>query len=161
MSSKKQTIYAYKLHVLLTAGGVIVDFILAPADADDVVVGEELLAELADLRVFGDKAYISHAVQARLQVENRIQLVTVPPSNQRVQLPERLRTLINQARQIIETVKDQLTEPFHLEHNHAHSFWGLCTRLMTKLTAHTLCIYLNRLLGKADFLQIKQLAFPI
>jgi hypothetical protein len=33
--------------------------------------------------------------------------------------------------------------------------------LYTKLTAHTLCIYLNRLLGKPDFLQIKTLAFPI
>ncbi|MHB8748561.1 MAG: IS982 family transposase, partial [Aggregatilineales bacterium] len=37
----------------------------------------------------------------------------------------------------------------------------LCTRLLTKLTAHTLCVYLNRLLGKPNFLQIKALAFPI
>jgi hypothetical protein len=29
----------------------------------------------------------------------------------------------------------------------------------TKLTAHTLCIYINRLLGEVDFLQIKSLAF--
>jgi hypothetical protein len=28
----------------------------------------------------------------------------------------------------------------------------LCTRLYTKLAAHTLCIYLNRLLGNANFL---------
>jgi hypothetical protein len=35
----------------------------------------------------------------------------------------------------------------------------LCTRLYTKLVAHTLCIYLNRLLGKQNFLQIKSLAF--
>ena len=34
------------------------------------------------------------------------------------------------------------------------------TRVATKLTAHTLCIYLNRLLGNADFLKIKALAFP-
>ncbi len=47
-----------------------------------------------------------------------------------------------------------------MERNHAHTFWGLCRRLYTKLTAHTLCIYLNRLLGNADFLQIKRLAFP-
>lgn len=39
--------------------------------------------------------------------------------------------------------------------------WGLCTRLYTKHTAHTLCRYINRLLGKPDFLQIKSLAFPI
>jgi hypothetical protein len=33
--------------------------------------------------------------------------------------------------------------------------------LESKLTAHTLCLYLNRLLGKANALQIKALAFPI
>jgi hypothetical protein len=32
--------------------------------------------------------------------------------------------------------------------------------LYTKLTAHTLCIYLNRLLDNPDWLRIKALAFP-
>jgi hypothetical protein len=32
--------------------------------------------------------------------------------------------------------------------------------VMAQLTAHTLSIYLNHLLGNAEFLQIKQLAFP-
>jgi hypothetical protein len=45
--------------------------------------------------------------------------------------------------------------------NHAHSFWGLGAWLYTQLTAHTLCIYINRLLGKPDFLEIKSLAFSI
>ena len=62
---------------------------------------------------------------------------------------------------MIETVNSQLTQQFSIERNHARTFWGLCTRLYGKLTAHTLCIYLNRLLGKPDFLQIKSLAFPI
>jgi hypothetical protein len=62
---------------------------------------------------------------------------------------------------MIETVNGQLTAQFHIEINHAHTFWGLCTRLYAKLTAHTLCIYINRLLDKPDFLQIKALAFPI
>ncbi|MDQ3549755.1 MAG: hypothetical protein M3439_13155 [Chloroflexota bacterium] len=57
-------------------------------------------------------------------------------------------------RQIIETVNSQLTAHFRIGQHQAHTFWGLCARLYTKLTAHTLCIYLNRLLGKADFLQI-------
>lgn len=48
----------------------------------------------------------------------------------------------------------------NIEHNHAHTFWGLYTHLYAKLTAHTLCIFINRLLGKLDFLQIKGLAFP-
>ena len=61
----------------------------------------------------------------------------------------------------IETVNGQLSNPFGLETNHAHSFSGLCTRLYSKLTVHTLCIYLNQLLNKTSFLQIKELAFPV
>jgi hypothetical protein len=37
----------------------------------------------------------------------------------------------------------------------------LTARLLTKLTAHTVCVYLNRLLGKPAVLHIKELAFPI
>lgn len=35
ISSKKQTIFGYKLHLLVTLGGVIVDFELAPASVTD------------------------------------------------------------------------------------------------------------------------------
>jgi hypothetical protein len=160
VSSKKQTIYGYKLQLLLTVGGVILDFELAPANASDLVVGEELLLDHTDLTVLGDKAYISQAVQAELRRVRGIRLLSLPRRNQRVQVPEAVSRAINAARQIIETVNDQLSEQFNLERNHAHSFGGLCTRLYTKLTAHTLCIYLNRLVGNADFLQIKRLAFP-
>ena len=76
-------------------------------------------------------------------------------------MPRHLRRLYNSIRQMIETVNAQLSGQFQIEINHAHSFWGLCTRLYTKLAAHTLCIYLNRLIGKPNFLQIKSLAFPI
>jgi len=41
-----------------------------------------------------------------------------------------------------------------------HTFPGLRARSYTKLAAHTLCVYLNRLLGQTEFLQIKGLAFP-
>ncbi len=158
--SKQQTIYGYKLHLLLRAGGVILDFELAPANATDVAVGEEVLEHHTELEVYGDKASISAAVGARLRAARGVGLHTLPRRNQRVQVPEAVRQRINRVRQIIETVNDQLTEQFNIEHNHAHSFWGLCTRLYTKLTAHTLCIYLNRLLGNVEFLQIKHLAFP-
>lgn len=84
----------------------------------------------------------------------------MPRRNQGQQLPAAAVHVHNQVRQLIETVNSQLAGQFHLERNYAHSFSGLCTRLYSKLTAHTLCIYLNKLLGKVDFLQIKALAFP-
>jgi len=161
VSSKKQTIFGFKLHLLVTLGGVIIDFELAPANATDLEAGFEMLSEHTDLNVIGDKAYISAAKAAELWQYNRLRLRTLPRRNQKHQLPRRARRTINAVRQIIETVNGQLTEQFNIETNHAHTFWGLCTRLYTKLAAHTLCIYLNRLLGNQNFLQIKSLAFPI
>lgn len=161
VSSKKMTIFGYKLHLLVTLNGLILDFVLAPASASDLSVGQELLAPYTDLEVFGDKAFISASVAADLAQTQRILLRTIPRVNQTPQLPRRLRRLHNQVRQMIETVNGQLAEQFHIEINHAHTVWGLCTRLLSKLTAHTLSIYLNRLLGNPAFLQIKALAFPI
>ena len=159
--SKNETIFGYKLHLLIAMNGVILDFELAPANVFDLEVGFELLTAHTDLQVLGDKAYISAEKAAQLWKENRIQLQTIPRRNQRKQLPASLKHLFNSVRQIIETVNAQLSNQFNIEVNHAHTFWGLCTRLYTKLAAHTLCIYINRLLGKPDFLQIKALAFPI
>jgi hypothetical protein len=159
--TKKMTIYGYKLHLLITLGGVILDFALAPANEADGRVGFDLLDAHTNLTTIGDKGYINAAEAHDLQQRRGIHLLTLPRRNQKDQVSPTIRRRLNQARQIIETVNDQLTEQFHLEVNHAHSFWGLCARLYTKLAAHTLCIYLNRLLGNPDFLHIKRLAFPI
>jgi hypothetical protein len=80
--SKKQTIFGYKLHLLIAMNGVILDFELAPANECDLEVGFELLAEHTDLQVLGDKAYISAARAAQLWQENRIALKTIPRRNQ-------------------------------------------------------------------------------
>lgn len=159
--SKKQTIFGYKLHLLIAMNGVILDFELAPANQFDLEVGFELLSEHTNLQVLGDKAYIGAEKAAQLWQENHIQLRTIPRHNQRKQLSAFLQHLYNSVRQMIETVNAQLSQQLNIQVNHAHTFWGLCTRLYSKLTAHTLCIYINRLLGKPDFLQIKSLAFPI
>jgi hypothetical protein len=159
LSSKKQTIFGYKLHLLVTRGGVILDFVLAPANVHDLPVGADLLAAQRDLLVLGDKAYYSAAVAAALQAEAGVTLFALPRASQRVQVPPAVVALHTRCRQIIETVNDQLSEQLHLEANHAKTFWGLCARLYSKLTAHTLCVYLNRLLGRTDCLHIKGLAF--
>ena len=161
VSTKKQTIFGYKLHLLVTLKGVILDFVLAPAHVTDLHVGEELLSEHTDRVVIGDKGYISGRLAATLAEHNRLHLLTIPRRNQKRQVPAEVAHLLNARRQIIETVHGQLTEQLSIETNHAHSFWGLCARLYTKLAAHTLSIYLNRLLGNVEFLRIKRLAFPI
>lgn len=159
--SKHCTIFGDKLYLLVTLNGVILDFALAPANVMELHAGLEVLEEHTDLEALGDKAFVSAPVAARLWDENRVRLLTIPRRNERRRLPKPLRRVFNGARQIIETVTSQLAEQFHIEVNHAQSFWGLTARLLTKLTAHTLCLSLNWLLGKPNVLHIKELAFPI
>lgn len=158
--SKSITIFGYKLYLLVTQNGVILDFVLAPANVLELQAGTELLDEHTDLLVRGDKAFLSAPIQERLLAENRLCLRTLPRSNQSQQLPLAQVRAFNAARQIIETVNSQLAEQFGIEVNHAQSFAGLTARLITKLTAHTVCLFLNRLLGATNLLQIKTLAFP-
>lgn len=158
--TKKQTIFGFKLHLLVTLNGVIRDFILAPANASDLTVGAELLRAQRDLAAIGDKAYISAPLAEELRADRAVDLLTVPRRNQRAQLPAGRRRLLHRWRQIVETVNDQLTEQFAIGRHHAHTFRGRCARLYTKLAAHTLCVYVNRLTGAPDWLQIKALAFP-
>lgn len=159
-SKNNATIFGFKLHLLTTLSGAILDFVLAPANVTDLEAGLDMLTEHTDRTVLGDQAYISAWVAEDLRLFNRVELLTLPRKNQKQQVPDPFRRLFNQVRQIIETVNGQLTEQFHLEQNHAHTFLGLITRLYTKLTAHTLCVYINRLLERPNHLQIKSLAFP-
>jgi len=158
--TKKQTIYGYRLHLLLSLGGTILDFELTSANADERDAARDLLLDKRDLTVIGDKGFISEALATELKQQANVRVLTLKRRNQHDREPPEARRIINQVRQIIETVNGQLTEQFGIETNHAHSFWGLCARLYTKLTAHTLCIYLNRLLGNPEWLRIKALAFP-
>jgi len=146
--------------MLITMGGLILDCVLAPASATDGAVGFELLATHTDLTVIGDKVYINAQQAAALWHNNRLRLLTLPRRNQRQQLAPDEVHRISAVRQIIETVNGQLAEQFNIEKTHARTFWGLCTRLYAKLTAHTLSIFVNRLTGNPNPLQIKALAFP-
>ncbi|HEY8311917.1 MAG TPA: hypothetical protein VIG47_15240, partial [Gemmatimonadaceae bacterium] len=67
---------------------------------------------------------------------------------------------LNGFRQIIETINDQLTDHLRIGKNHLHTVAGLRARLESKLSAHTVCLSLNRLLGKTDALICKASVFP-
>ena len=127
VASKKLTIFGFKLHVLVSLSGVILDFELAPANASDRTIGAELLAEHTELTVFGDKGYISAELARQLLKDNRLHLVALLRGNQVHQPPEAVCRTINAVRQIVETVNGQLIEQFNIQVNHTHTFWGICS----------------------------------
>lgn len=158
-ASKKQFFFGFRLHLLVTLGGVILDFELTGATGDEREVAEDMLPAQSGRTFLGDKGYVGVELAARLAAQG-VRLVALRRANQREPLAEALTDVVQRFRQIIETVNGQLSEQLAVEHKYAHSFWGLCARLYTKLAAHTLCLHLNRLLGNPDWLQIKGLAFP-
>jgi hypothetical protein len=161
VSAKKQYIFGYRLQVLLTLRGVILDFVLVPAAYKDSQAVMDLLEQHWGLCVLADKGFVSQPVKLALWQQFRVLLLALTRKNQKKNpLPEPLRKLIPHWREICETVNSQLVEQFHIQRNYARSFWGLCARLHAKLTAHTLSVYLNRLFGEVEFLHIKKLAFP-
>ena len=54
--------------------------------------------------------------------------------------PNAMRRLSDARRQRLENVNARLVEQFHIEKGHASLFRGVCVRLDTGSTAHTLCI---------------------
>jgi len=130
------------LHLLITLGGLILDFEMTPANATDLEAGFEMLSEHTDLEVIGDKASISAAKAAELWEQNRIRLRTLSRSNQKTQPSPVYQHIHHTIRQLIETVNGQLSDQFAIEKNYAHTFWGLCTRLISKLT--NLCVVAQR-----------------
>ena len=148
VASKKQTIYGFKLHLLISASGLVLDFALVAANEADGTLAEQLLIDKAGLVVLGDKGYVSAPLHQLLAWRNGVTVLTPRRKNQRQQLPEALTRAINQARQIVETVNSQLVGQCNLQRNRAKSVGGLATRVQAKLAAHTLGLYLNYRAGR-------------
>ena len=55
---------------------------------------------------------------------------------------------LNRLRLICETVNAQWQEQLHLSKHYAKSTWGLMTRMAAKLTAHSVGMMVNKLLGR-------------
>jgi len=147
-ATKKQVFYGFKLHLLTTADGIIADFALAPAHLTDGTFSDQLLRDKTDLLALGDKAYINGLLQGELQELHGITLLTPQRENQLEQVPEGQTRLVCHFRQMIETINSQLAGQFAIEENKSKSMSGLLARVMAKLTAHTLGMYLNVMTGQ-------------
>lgn len=145
-SSKKMTYYGFKLFVMSTLEGVPVDFGLFPANTDDRVTADETLDFHSDITVVADKGFIDKDLAQRLKEEKNISMLVLKRRNQK-QYDKRINKIISSSRQVIETVNELLKDHFNLEKHLVRTLEGLKTRIVTKLTAFTVGIYINKLLG--------------
>ena len=133
----KQIFYGLRAHLRVCWPGVIVGVELAPANAHDLHLAEELLEE-AKGWALGDRNYWSPDLAEWLEDE-RLCLLTPYKSEKREKQPWP-RWLV-QKRRRIETVISQMTERYRAKKVWARDRWHLTSRWLRKVLSHTMAVY--------------------
>lgn len=156
-ASKKESIYGFKLHLMVSSEGIPVHFVLAPAAPHDVSLAPEVLESYRQGITIGfDKGYVGlHKKLLRLEDYN---LIVQQRNNQKEQLSKEEKSFLRQFRSIVETTNSLLSEQFNLQYTRAKSKRGLIHRVTAKIMSLTFAIFLNFLMGE-PLLHVKQLIF--
>src|SRR5213082_1785303 len=158
-SSKAMKYFGCKLHSVVSLTGLILGFLLTPASRYDNQPVVELLDSFSHhlKRLLGDGAYNDAALESYLEQSRSLRLLAPAKANQAPERSPAAQKQLNRLRLICETVNAQLQEQLHLSKHYAKSTWGLLTRIAAKLTAHSVGMMVNQLLGRPA-LQLAALA---
>ena len=155
-ASKNFSYLGFKLGMLITSQGIPDVYDLFSARPHDVQLLDDLLAESQQVIALGDKAFICDLKREQLAQEQDVFLVTYRRTNQKIQNTPLEKWSLRRFRQLIETVFSQLDGHMHIQNTGAKTDLGLIKRVIGIVTAFTLGIYLNFLLGR-HLLAIKEL----
>lgn len=134
----------YKLHVITSDSGVVVNYVLTQAHVHDVTLVSELSSLLPeDCELLGDKGYISEPQQLALFEQKKVRVITPSRKNQRKPNPA-WRPALARARKRIETLFSQLVDFLHIKRNYAKEVEGFLARITTKITTLTALQFLNQ-----------------
>ncbi len=143
VSSKKGKFFGLRLHVTVTVGHLIDDWMLAPASTPDPKALDELVLNRRDLVLVGDKIYNDAELEERLWRKRRIQLLPLRKENQKNQWPDATRRILGRIRHRVETVFSTLTTVFNVERPGGRSLAGHVVRVATCILAHTLSFFMT------------------
>jgi hypothetical protein len=147
-AAKKLHYYGFKLGLRTSRVGMILHYSLLPARPHDVQLLDDLLEGFQGVAV-ADKGFIDAARQQELATKRAIELLTPARKNMEHQPPVQVRRISQRLRKRLETVGSHLTERFHIACSRAHDLWHYQNRLIRKVLAHTICVFINLLLGRA------------
>ncbi len=155
-AAKAMHYYGCKLNTLVSETGIVMDFVLSPANHFDNQIVPEFIAQYAHTDVLeeirGDKAYCDQVLQADLLQEYGIRLKAPLKDNQTVQNSHQDQFVSsrkdNVKRLMVEQVNSQFQEQLHLSKHYAKSVHGLFARIAAKVTAHTIGMLMNAMLGR-------------
>lgn len=150
-ASKELHYYGFKLGLRVSRIGMITFASLLPARPHDVNFSEEL-ASGAGQTVLGDKGFLDPFRQQLLEDRYGTRLIVPKRKNMKEQTPELLdkatAKVFRKVRKVVETVGSHLTERFNLNKIRVRDLWHFQSRLIRKILAHTVAVFLNLQLGR-------------
>ena len=141
-AAKKMDYYGFKLGLRIARSGMITYYPLLPARPHDIQFLEELVENYSGV-VPADKGFIDALRQALLQERQGVTVITPARKNMTETVPFHLRQICQRWRKRIETVGSQLTERFAIDHIRVRDIWHFQHRLIRKILAHTVGVFLN------------------
>jgi hypothetical protein len=144
-ASKDEHYYGFEGHLVVNFDGVICGYTVAAANIDERDVLQDMTDGLSGLMI-SDKGLIRPELKAELAKQG-LNLQTPLRKNMKDSRPKEVVRLFMKIRRRVETVISQLSEHFHIEKVRARDLWHLANRVIRKILAHTVGVFLNKLLG--------------
>lgn len=139
--------YGFKLGLRISRLGMITHYPLLAARPHDINALDTLLEGFEGLAP-ADKGFIDAYRHALLSERHGITVVTPVRKNMQTDLPKPLLKFCKYVRKFVETVGSHLTERFEVDKIRVHDLWHFQHRLIRKILAHTVCVFLNLTFGR-------------
>ncbi|MCL4304197.1 MAG: IS982 family transposase [Anaerolineae bacterium] len=146
-AAKDLDYYGFKLGLRIARSGMITSFPLLPARPHDVQFLEELVEGFAGT-VPADKGFIDAFRHVLLDERQGVFVITPPRKGMTTTHPPRLLRACKYLRKRVETVGSQLTERFAIARIRVRNLWHYQHRLIRKILAHTIGVFLNLQWGR-------------
>ncbi len=140
--------FGYKFVALTTFDGVPIVYELVAANTDERAAAEAVLGALRRCDIFGDKGFIGVEWQAGVKEQTGNRVWTLKRRNQTEQNPKSFDRWLNSVRERIEGAFNEIQNTGrNLERLLTKTIIGLTTRVIAKVTSHTLKLLLRRTFG--------------
>lgn len=141
-AAKQLDYYGFKLGLRIARSGMITHCPLLPARPHDIRLLDDLVEGFAGL-VPADKGFIDAFRQAVLADRHGVVVVTAPRKGMTTSHSPTVLTLCARLRKGVETVGAHLTERFAVARIRVHDLWHFQHRVIRKVLAHTVGVFLN------------------
>jgi hypothetical protein len=139
VASKKRFVYGLRIHLLISATGKPVEFVLAPAAEADITAFRSLPLDLPEgAEVYADPAYTDYTVEDTLQAVQNLTLTVMRKKNSKRPHPGWVTFICERTRKRVETAFSQITARL-ARHIHAVTPRGFELKVYLTVLAYAIC----------------------